>query len=94
MREPRVAAGNTVATFQGYPSLPCDDSGSEVEMEGPSHPVIDGLEEMRQQFRQLQAQLAATNRELANIKQKDKDQAFAKTRQVELRQRHRILSVE
>ena len=90
----RVATGNTVATFQGYPSLPSDDSGLEVEMEGPSHPVMDGLEEMRQQFQQLQAQLAATNRELANIKQKDKDQAFAKTRQVELRQRHRILSVE
>ena len=79
----RVATGNTVATFQGYPSLPSDDSGLEVEMEGPSHPVMDGLEEMRQQFQQLQAQLAATNRELANIKQKDKDQAFAKTRQVE-----------
>ena len=24
---PRVAVGNKVATFQGYPSLPSDDSG-------------------------------------------------------------------
>ena len=69
--------------IQGYLSLPSDDSGLEVEMEGPSHPAMDGLEEMRQQFQQLQAQLAATNWELANIKQKDKDQAFAKTWQVE-----------
>ena len=83
VREYSVATGNTVATFQGYPSLPSDDSGSEVEMEGPSHPAMDGLEEMRQQFQQLQAQLAATNWELVNIKQKDKDQAFAKTWQVE-----------
>ena len=42
VREPSVATGNTMATFQGYPSLPSDDSGSEVEMEGPSLPVIDG----------------------------------------------------
>ena len=79
VREPRVATGNTVATFQGYPNLPSDDSGSEVEMEGPSHPAMDGLGEMRQQFQQLQAQLAATKKELADIKQKDKDQSFAKT---------------
>ena len=38
-----VAIGNTVATLQGYPNLPSDDSGSQVEMEGPSHPVIDGM---------------------------------------------------
>jgi len=46
----RVATGNTVATFQGYPNLPSDNSGSEIEMEGPSNPVMDGLAEMRQQF--------------------------------------------
>ena len=75
----RVATGNTVATFHGYPNLPSDDSGSEVEMEGPSHPAMDGLAVMRQQFQQLQAQLAATNKKLADIKKKDKDQAFART---------------
>ena len=48
VREPSVATGSTVATFQGYPSLPGDDSGSEVEMEGPSHPGIDGMAEIRQ----------------------------------------------
>ena len=32
VRESKVATGNTVATFQGYPSLPSDDSGSEVEI--------------------------------------------------------------
>ena len=32
VREPGVATGNTVANFQGYPNLPSDDSG--VEMEG------------------------------------------------------------
>ena len=32
-----------VATFQGYPSLPSEYFRSEVEMEGPSHPAIDGL---------------------------------------------------
>ena len=38
-----VATGNTVVTFQWYPSLPSDDSGSEVEMEGKSHPAIDDM---------------------------------------------------
>ena len=41
--ESSVATGNTVATFQEYPSLPSDNSGSEVEMEGPSHPAIDDM---------------------------------------------------
>ena len=53
-----MATGNTVANFQGYPSLPSDNFGSEVEMEGPSHPAMDGLAEMRQQFQLLQAQSA------------------------------------
>ena len=38
------ATAGSVATFQGYPSLPSDDSESEGEMEGPSHPVLDGNE--------------------------------------------------
>ena len=53
--EPRVATGNTVATFQGYPNFPSDDSGSEVEMEGPPTQVADGLAEMREQFQMLLA---------------------------------------
>ena len=36
VREPRVATGNTVATFQEYPNLSSENSGSDVEMEGPS----------------------------------------------------------
>ena len=48
VRVSSVTTGNTVATFQGYPSLPSDDSGLEVEMEGPSHPAIDGMAEIRQ----------------------------------------------
>ena len=43
VRVSSVTTGNKVATFQGYPSLPCDDSESEGEMEGPSHPAIDGM---------------------------------------------------
>ena len=79
MRESSGATGNTVATFQGYPSLPSDDSGSEVEMEGPSHPAIDGMAEIRQQFQLLQAQLTETKKEMAEIKQKDKNKSFAQT---------------
>ena len=41
--------------------------------------MMDGLAEMRQQFQLIQAQLVATNKELADIKKKDSDQAFAKT---------------
>ena len=37
VNESRVATGNTVATFQGYLSLPSEYSRSEVEMERPSH---------------------------------------------------------
>ena len=48
MRVSSVTTGNTVATFQGYPSLPSDDSESEGEMEGPSHQGLDGMAEMRQ----------------------------------------------
>ena len=69
----------TVATFQGYPSLPSDDSEMEVEMEGTSHPAIDGMAEIRQQFQLLQAQLSETKKELLDIKQKDKDKSFAQT---------------
>ena len=50
VRVPSVDTGNTVATSQGYPSLPSDDSESEGDMERPSHPGLDGMEEMRQQF--------------------------------------------
>ena len=76
---PRVAVGNKVATFQGYPSLPSDDSESEVETEGQSHPAIDGMAEIRQQFQLIQAQLSETKKELADIKQKDKDKSFTQT---------------
>ena len=56
-----------------------DDSGSEVEMEGQSHPAIDGMAEIRQQFQLLQAQLGETKKEMAEIKQNDKDKSFAQT---------------
>ena len=79
VRVSSVATGNTVATFQEYPSLPSNDSGWEVEMEGPSQPVIDGMAEIRQQIQLLQAQLAETKKEMAEIKQKDKDKSFAQT---------------
>ena len=79
VRVSSVTIGNTVATFQGYPSLPSDDSGSEVEMEGPYHPAIDRMVEIRQQFQLLQAQLAETKKEMVEIKQKDKDKSFAQT---------------
>ena len=79
VRVSSVSTGNTRATFQGYPSLPSDDSGSEGEMEGPSHPAIDGMAEIRQQFQLLQAQLVETKKEMAEIKQKDKDKSFAQT---------------
>ena len=75
--ESSVAAGNTVATFQGYLSLPSDDSGLEVEMEGLSHPAIDGMAKIRQQFQLLQAQLTETKKKLKDIEQKDKDKSFA-----------------
>ena len=78
VRVSSVATGNTVATFQGYPSLP-SDSESEVEMEGPSYPAMDGLAEMRQQFQMLQAQLAETKDKLASIERKDKEKSFAQT---------------
>ena len=76
---PRGAVGNKVATFQGYPSLHSDDSESEVEMEGQSHPAIDGMAEIRQQFQLIQAKLSETKKELVDIKQKDKDKSFAQT---------------
>ena len=79
VRVPGVATGNTVAISQGYPSLPSEDSESEGEMEGPSHPGLDGMAEMRQQFILLQAQLAETKKEMAEIKKKDKDKSFAQT---------------
>ena len=77
--ESSVATGNTVATFQGYPSLPSDNSGSEVEMEGQSHPAIDDMAEIRQQFQLLQAQLTETKNKLADIEQKDMDKSFTQT---------------
>ena len=79
VRESSGATGNTVATFQGFPSLPSDDSESEGGMEGPSHPAIDGMVEIRQQFQMQQAQLAETKDKLANMERKDKEKSFAQT---------------
>ena len=78
-RVPSVNPGSTVATAQGYPSLPSDDSESEVEMEGPSHPGLDSMAEIRQQFQILQAQLAETKDKLASMERKDKEKSFAQT---------------
>ena len=87
-----VAIGNTVVTFQGYPSLSSDDSGSEVEMEGPSHPAIDGMAEIRQQFQLLQAQLGETKKEMAEIKIRiNHSPRHGKNQR---HWRHRILSAE
>ena len=72
VRESSRAIGNTVATFQGYPSLP-SDSESEVEMEEPSHPAIDGMAEKRQQFQMLQAQLTETKKEILVFKYPSRD---------------------
>ena len=71
--EPRVATGNTVATFQGYSSLHSDYSGSEVEMERPSNPMMDGLAEMKEQFQMLLAKQAVTEKKLADLKKTDTD---------------------
>ena len=59
--------------------VPSDYSGSEVEMERPSQRAVDGMAEIRLQFQLLQAQLVETKKELAEIKQKDKDKSFAQT---------------
>ena len=48
-------------------------------MEGQSHPAIDDMAEIRQQFQLLQAQLTETKNKLADIEQKDKDKSFAQT---------------
>ena len=79
VRVSSVTTGNTVATFQCYPSLPSDDSESEGEMEGPSHPAIDGMAEIRQQFQRLQAQLTETKDKLASMERKDKEKSFTQT---------------
>ncbi len=77
--ELRVATGNTVATFQGYPSLPSDDSGSEVEMEGEPNPPMENMAEVMGQLQQLLVKQAVTDKKLADIEKQGMDQAFAKT---------------
>ena len=48
-------------------------------MEGPSHPAIDGMAEIRQQFQRLQAQLTETKDKLASMERKDKEKSFTQT---------------
>ena len=48
-------------------------------MEGTSHPAIDGMAEIRQQFQMLQAQLTETKDKLASMERKDKQKSFAQT---------------
>ena len=60
--ELRVATGNTVATFQDYPSLPSDVSGSEVEMEGVPNPPTENMAVMMGQLQQILANQAVTTR--------------------------------
>ena len=70
----RLATGNTVAAFQGYPSLPSDDSESEMETEGQANPPTDNVAVMMGQLQQLQ-----TDKAIADIKKKDTSQAFVNT---------------
>jgi len=79
VRRLSVTSGNTVTTFQGYPSLPDNDSELEGEMEGPSHPAMDGMAEIRQQFQMMQIQLAETKNKLANMERKEREKSFAQT---------------
>ena len=65
--------------FQGYPSLPSDDSGSEVEMEGAPNPPTENMAVVMGQLQQLLAKQAVTDKKLADIEKKGTDQAFAKT---------------
>ena len=75
-----MATGNTVATTQGYPGLLSDDSGSEVEIEGPSNPSMDNMALVMGQLQQILANQAVSEKAKADIQKKDTDQAFVKTR--------------
>ena len=75
-----MATGNTVATTQGYPGLLSDDSGSEVEIEGPSNPSTDNMALVMGQLQQILAKQAVSEKAKADIQKKDTDQAFVKTR--------------
>ena len=72
VRVSSVTTGNTVATFQGYPSLPVTILNRKQRCRDPL--TKDWM--AWQQFILLQAQLAEGNGE---IKQKDKDKSFAQT---------------
>ena len=74
-----LATENTVAEFQGYLTLPSDDSESEIEMERSSNPPPDNITVMMGQLQQILAKQAVTDKKLADIQKKDTDQAFAKT---------------
>ena len=77
--ELHVATGNTMAKLQGYPSLPSDNSGSEIEMEGSSNPPTDNMAVIMGQLQQILAKQAITDKTLADIQKKNTDQAFTKT---------------
>ena len=47
------ATGSAVASFQGYLTLPSDDSESEIEMEGQQAPQPDNMAIMMGQLQQL-----------------------------------------
>ena len=56
-----------MAAFQGYPTLPSDDSESEVEMEGQQPQQPDSMAVVMGQLQQLLTKQAELDRTLGNI---------------------------
>ena len=71
-----MATGNTVAEFQGYPTLLSDNSELEIEMEGSSNPP---MEYMAAVVQQILANQAVTDKRVADVEKKSTDKAFVKS---------------
>ena len=66
----------TVEQFQGYPTLPSDESDSEIEM---TDQQPNQLEVMMQQMRQMQLKLQAVEQQYKDDRKKDDKQSYAQT---------------
>ena len=65
--------------FRGYPTLPSDDSESEIEMEGQQAPQPDNIEILMKQLQQIQVKQELMEKQLGSKQKKEAEQSFART---------------
>ena len=71
-----AAANSTAEQYQGYPTLPSDDSDQEIEM---AEQQLNPLDAMMQQMQQLRLELQEVKKQQQDDRKKEDKQSYAQT---------------